>query len=267
MKPLSKFGRSAFTLIELLVVIAIIAILAAMLLPALSKAKQKAKAINCMNNTKQLVLAWIQYAGDNTERYVPNLRAAAAGGWVNDLEDGSNPVRETDTGYLLTLPTFAPPLLGPYARNPSIYKCPADFRTVQVGPQTLPAVRSFSMNCFFGPVDGDQLDQTKYLVFRTASNVPNPSDLFVFIEEAPYSINDGFFCFFNNNDPDSEQFSDYPAAYHSFACGASFADGHSEIHRWRDTMALPANLTKAPKIPTGPSQDYEWLKLHGCTHK
>jgi hypothetical protein len=186
---------------------------------------------------------------------------------VNDLEDGSNPVRETDTAYLLSLPTFAPPLLGPYSRNPAIYKCPADFRTVQVAGQTLPTVRSFSMNCFFGPPSPDQLDGTQYLVFRTASTVPNPSDLFVFIEEAPFSINDGFFCFFNNNNPDSEVFSDYPAAYHSFACGTSFADGHSEIHKWRDTMALPANLTKAPTIPTGPSQDYEWLKLHGCTHK
>jgi len=123
------------------------------------------------------------------------------------------------------------------------------------------------MNCYFGPPSPDQLDGTQYLVFRTASTVPNPSDLFVFIEEATFSINDGFFCFFNGNNPDSEQFSDYPAAYHSLACGASFADGHSEIHKWRDTMALPANLTKAPTIPTGPSQDYEWLKLHGCTHK
>src|SRR5215831_20673537 len=147
MKPSCGKNRSGFTLIELLVVIAIIAILAALLLPALSKAKQKAQAANCMNNTRQVTLAWIMYSGDNSDHFALNPRNDL-GGWVNDDQSGSNPVRETDINYLLTLPTFAPPLLGPYSKNPKIYKCPSDFRTVKVGTQTLPAIRSFSMNCY-----------------------------------------------------------------------------------------------------------------------
>ncbi|HMD54842.1 MAG TPA: prepilin-type N-terminal cleavage/methylation domain-containing protein, partial [Phycisphaerae bacterium] len=206
-------GYAGFTLIELLVVIAIIAILAAMLLPALNAAKARAQAANCMSNLKQVDLAWIMYAGDFNDNYAYNERlpvprlvnGSESGSWVNDDQtENGNAVLEEDTDYLVSLPTATPPLLGSYvAKNPKIYKCPSDLRTVKVGATEYPASRSYSMNGFFGAVPGDDLDFTAYTVFRKTSNAHDPADLFVFIEESPFTINDGFFCFFGGNSPDT----------------------------------------------------------------
>ena len=125
------------------------------------------------------------------------------------------------------------------------------------------------MNCFFGPQPGDQLEITAYRVFPKAGAVLHPSDLFVLIEEAPFSINDGFFCFFGSNNPNGYTWSDYPGAYHGESCGVSFADGHSEIHKWVGYIAQVGNLTKAPgAAPSATNdKDYAWLLTHGCEHK
>jgi prepilin-type N-terminal cleavage/methylation domain-containing protein/prepilin-type processing-associated H-X9-DG protein len=272
---------AAFTLIELLVVIAIIAILAAMLLPALSAAKKRAQGVFCINNLKQCEIAWLMYATDSAEHLAWNLRqtdgqiinGVETGSWVNGNQNGSNPIEETDPDYLISLPTFALPLLGPYvSKNPAIYKCPADFRSAQVGTQKLPASRSYSMNCYFGTPPGDALGATVYRMFEKSTTVPTPSDLFVLTEEAPFSINDGFFCFFGGNSPDSGGWSDCPAAYHGKSCGLSFADGHAEIHVWRGAPGTYGNFTTLPPgWPPGASEaatdpDYQWFKLHGVVH-
>jgi prepilin-type N-terminal cleavage/methylation domain-containing protein/prepilin-type processing-associated H-X9-DG protein len=256
-----------FTLIELLVVIAIIAILAAMLLPALSKAKDRAKAINCVNNSRQIILAWTMYAGDNNDRFALNLRATQGaivngtltGSWANGNQ--ALAIEAVNSAFLITDPITAPPLLGAYSKNPAIYHCPADNRTFTIAGKTLPGARSFSMNCYVGPPAGDPMDATAYKVFHKTSDLKSAVDLFVLLEEAPYSVNDGFFCFFNGNNPDGNAWSDWPAAYHNGSCGIAFADGHAEIHKW---SGITANTPFPPPYTGAYINDYMWLKLPGC---
>ncbi|HEV2436632.1 MAG TPA: prepilin-type N-terminal cleavage/methylation domain-containing protein [Verrucomicrobiae bacterium] len=295
---------AGFTLIELLVVIAIIAILAAMLLPALAAAKAKAQAINCVNNLRQLNLATTMYAGDHKDLYpynerpvtsvpqpVPAPNGPLTGGWVEDDQSGANARKEWDPMFLVGsssdfaalnpgLPNVqAPPLLGPYlSKDAKVFKCPADFRTINYTGTLHPASRSYSMNCFVGAVPGDGLEgsASQYKMFHKTSDVTHPSDLYVFIEESPNTINDGFLVFFYGS-PDSYQWSsgDCPGAYHTKATGVSFADGHAQIHVWQGAVAQYGAKPKpvigtAPGWPAGgeaTDPDYLWLKQYGCIHK
>jgi hypothetical protein len=244
----------------------------------LTRAKQRAQAINCTNNLKQCGLAWLMYAGDNNDAYAYNLRNPPAqitpggplvGSWVNDNQ--SLPALETDPNYLISLPANAPPLLGPYiAKNPKIFKCPSDLRTQTIAGQKLPATRSYSMNGFFGAPPGDPLDATAYRVFRKTSNVPRPTDAFVFIEEAPWSINDGLLFFFAANDPANGGWSDCPGAYHIRDAGVSFADGHGVIHRWQGVVAQYGDKQSYTGYPFGANAadpDYQWLLANASVHK
>jgi prepilin-type N-terminal cleavage/methylation domain-containing protein/prepilin-type processing-associated H-X9-DG protein len=275
-------NRTAFTLIELLVVIAIIAILAAMLLPALSRAKQKAKGIQCMNNLHQLTLAWILYSGDFNERLPLNGGSDSvatsltdarlnSGSWVHGLMGGLG------IGGGATLPELVKAgSLYPYTKSLAIYKCPADHKTGQGGtpfaPQIAPTTRSMSMNAFMNPINLGNWGSGISRVYRKQSDIvkPSPVDCWVFLDESPGTINDGFFVCDPLGNP--TRWIDLPAAYHNGSGGISFADGHSDIKKWHDGRVFDALNNNFDNVyPSNPKQspptDLKWLQVRTTVRK
>jgi len=226
-------GKEAggFTLIELLVVIAIIAILAALLLPALGKAKVKAQGIQCMNLSKQLTLGAIMYSGDNAELIcinregTPGMGADGPMGWVRSWENflPNNAGNYEPRGILNGL-------LAPYVANQqTTYKCPADIYPCLRAGQKVPRLRSFAMNAYLGGNDATSFGYAAYQSWIKFTAIARPANIFMFVDENPDSINDGFMII----GPSQNAWrNDWPGSYHNGACGFSFADGHSEIHKW-----------------------------------
>jgi prepilin-type N-terminal cleavage/methylation domain-containing protein len=244
----SRFSLTAFTLIELLVVIAIIAILAAMLLPSLGRAKQKGQGIYCMNNHRQLCLAWRMYSDDNQDRLLyasedPGDPSTYSLSWVTGTLDNSPGNR---SNWSPDQDITKSPMWKYCGNNLGIWKCPADLSYVVVGGVQKPRVRSMSMNLYIGGWGGTVMGLSPSCqVYLKMSDLarPGPSKVFVFLDMREDSIDMGNFGTRMAgwpDDPGSYGFFDLPGYYHHFACGFSFADGHSEIRRWRDSRTMPA---------------------------
>jgi prepilin-type N-terminal cleavage/methylation domain-containing protein len=275
--------RAAFTLIELLVVIAIIAILAAMLLPSLTKGKLRAQGLQCMSNHRQLALTWRMYADDNRDVLVyasddpgdPNVNWQELDqfSWtLSHMDFDPNNRANWDINYdMVKRP------LWPYAKNPQIYKCPADRSFLMVNGKATPRIRTMSMNLYMGGFDGTDGGWPfahPYMVYTRISHLngaANPaSKIFVFLDMREDIVNWGNFMIdmsgYAPPNPGKYAFtSDLPAFAHHRACGFSFADGHSEIKRWMDDRTMPpiqdgGNPLAVLSRPSPRNPDVAWIQ-------
>jgi prepilin-type N-terminal cleavage/methylation domain-containing protein len=254
--------RGGFTLIELLVVIAIIAILAALLLPSLARAKLQSISIKCMSNEKQLVLAWKMYVDDNKGVYPYNEEGGAAPAWVWGNEDYNGNIGDTDLDYIIGKDAQ----IGPYVlKQPGIFRCPAD-ASLSFGRTGQPRIRSISMNQAIGfGSAGSPSGQGAWLPSTYGNNGvtggpyecyfkesmmgrPSPSSLWLLVDEDPDTVNDAAWALTMPEGEDTH-WVDYPSKLHGNAGGFGFVDGHAEVHRWVNPRGVPTTTYVSSVTP------------------
>ena len=253
---LRKPGRYGFTLVELLVVIAIIAILSALLLPALGHAKAKGQQIACLANYRQLQLCWLMYTDDYNDALPPNetLPGGDRGSWVATARTWIEGNAWTDT----TSTNIENGVLFPYNRSIKIYKCPADRSTVR-DERRIPRFRSVSMNMYLNHIP-DLRDRTCWHRYSQI-NDPPPARVFVFIDEHENSIDNARFSLTGRQ---AWGWIDFPATRHENGCVLSFADGHSELWRWLEPITLEYGRMKGwiQGVPGVPGTDRDLKRIH-----
>jgi len=286
----NKNRRPAFTLIEVLVVVAIIAVLAALLLPALSKARERGLAMVCLNNTRQLSLGVVLYADDHEGALPYNLGMSGPPSsssrtnlnWVNNVMTWD---LSTDNTNLATIKDAA---LAPYlSGSPAVFRCPSDhvLSTVQAAAGWEARIRSYSMNALVGNAgalssSGQNVNAPHYKQFFKLTQIPRPSEIFVFLDEHPDSIDDGYFVNkegttgtgtgsgggYYGSVTTTPEWTDLPGSYHNRSAAFSYADGHASLHHWlgkrttRPSVPLAANLPMA--VLQDDLSDFQWVMDH-----
>lgn len=264
----TRGNESAFTLLELVIVLFVIAMLAALLLPALAATRLASEAAQCLENQRRFVLAWRLYSDDYNGALVrnggvgntalsTNEGTAKNGNWVHGVIGTlyGTPRSSTNTALIKAGALF------PYANNVAIYKCPADKKNLNVNGTPLPTSRSISMNGWLNPITPFYFG---YRNFRKQSDITNPApaDLWVALDESPGSINDPVFAC----DPGTSVWVDIPASYHGGGSGISFADGHAMIRKWTDPVVLRGDLPPTAAPEQSPPSDLQWLQARATSH-
>lgn len=267
--------RNGFTLIELLAVLTTLAILAALLLPALAHTRQNSQVIQCQANQRQLAIAWMMYARENSDKLVPVGSLANQPGTLfeNPLTDPQLrpggllaqfcPGNLQDAGMVRYYTNWIlAGLIYPYLQTTAVYKCPADQSKCPFGVSpnfSVPSERTYSVNCYVGGMQWWDHSFKRYLKLSDMDR-PGPAKTWVFIEESSASVDD---CFFANDPAIPNLWYNSPAVLHGNASVLTYADGHSEAHRWTDGNMIGVKNPQVPpgtNVPADPnSGDLQWL--------
>lgn len=275
----STTAGDGFTLMELMAVMAIISVLAAIILPALANARERSRSIYCVNNTRQLTLAWHLYADDHEGMLPYNVPMETPArtnlNWVNNVMTWDLSPDNTN------LNTISEAALGPYVLGvTSIYRCPSDrvLSAVQIAAGWTQRIRSYSMNAMVGNMGSSNsvnANNPGYRQFLNLDQIAHPTEIFVFLDEHPDSIDDGYFIdtepassAINMSSVPINEWRDLPASYHNRSAAFCFADGHASLHHWQNgstiAPATPYEANLPIQIPNSATEDsdFEWLIEH-----